>query len=160
MRRLLEEVDPQLPIFEIKTLSEHLEIMLFAPRMGAALLAAMGLLGLVLASVGLYGVISYSVARRGREIGVRMAIGAARGDVLRMVVGEGMTLVAIGVALGVGLALIATRALRGLLYGVAAGDPLTCLAVPLFLVAVAVLANLLPARRAAGIDPIRALRYE
>ncbi len=160
VRRLLAGVDPQLPIFEIKTLSEHLDIMLFAPRMGAALLAAMGFLGLVLASVGLYGVVAYSVARRTREIGVRMALGAGKGDVLGMVVGEGMVLVAIGVALGAGAALVVTRALQGLLYGVGASDPMTYVAVSLFLLAVAWLANFLPARRATGIDPIHALRYE
>ncbi len=160
VRRLLNEVDPHLPIFEVKTLSEHLDIMLFAPRMGAALLATMGLLGLVLASVGLYGVVAYSVARRTREIGVRMALGAGKGDVLKMVVREGMALVAVGVALGVGVALVATRALQGFLYGIAASDPVTYVAVPLFLLAVAWLANFLPARRAAGIDPIHALRYE
>ena len=160
VRRLLDEVDPHLPIFEIKTLSEHLDIMLFAPRMGAALLAAMGLLGLLLASVGLYGVVAYSVARRTREIGVRLALGAGKGDVLGMVVREGMVLVAVGVVLGVGLALLVTRALQGFLYGITASDPLTYVAVSLFLLAVAWLANFLPARRATGIDPILALRYE
>ncbi len=160
MRRLLNEVDPHLTIFEIKTLTEHLDIMLFAPRMGAALLAAMGLLGLILASVGLYGVVAFSVARRTREIGVRMALGAGKGDVLAMVVREGMVLVAVGVVLGVAVALAATRALQGFLYGIAASDPTTYVAVPLFLLAVAWLANFLPARRATGIDPIHALRYE
>ena len=160
VRRLLDEVDPHLPTFEIKTLSEHLDIMLFAPRMGAALLAAMGLLGLLLASVGLYGVVAYSVARRTREIGVRLALGAGKGDVLGMVVREGMVLVAVGVVLGVGLALLVTRALQGFLYGITASDPLTYVAVSLFLLAVAWLANFLPARRATGIDPILALRYE
>ncbi len=160
VRQLLKEIDPHLPIFDIKTVSEHLEIMLFAPRMGAGLLAGMGLLGLLLAAVGLYGVVAISVARRTREIGVRMALGAGRGDVLQMVVREGMVLVAIGAALGIVLALAGTRALSSLLYGISASDPVTYVTVPLFLLSVAWLANFLPARRATGIDPIRALRYD
>ena len=160
LRRLLNEVDPHLPIFEIKTVSEHLEIMLFAPRMGAGLLASMGLLGLLLASVGLYGVVAYSVARRTREIGVRMALGAGRGDILRMVVREGMALVMLGSILGIGLALVGSRAIASLLFGISTSDPVTYVAVPLLLISVAWLANFLPARRATGVDPIRALRYE
>ena len=160
VRRLLDELDPNLPIFESKTLSEHLEIMLFAPRMGAALLASMGLLGLLLASIGLYGVVAYSVSQRTREVGVRMALGAERRDVLRLILGEGMGLVAIGAVLGVGAALLATRVLEGILYGVRPSDPLTYAVVPAVLLAVALLAHVLPARRATGIDPLRALRYE
>jgi len=160
VRQLLDEMAPRLPIFEIKSLSQHLEIMFFLPRMGAGLLAGMGLLGLLLASVGLYGVVAYAVARRTREVGLRMALGASRGQVLRMVIREGMILVAMGTALGIGLALAATRALEGLLYGVTASDPATFVTVPVFLLGVSLLANFLPARRATGIDPIQALRYE
>ncbi|MCP4661191.1 MAG: FtsX-like permease family protein, partial [bacterium] len=160
VRQLLDEMAPRLPIFEIKSLSQHLEIMFFLPRMGAGLLAGMGLLGLLLASVGLYGVVAYSVARRTREMGLRMALGASRGEVLRMVIREGMILVMMGTALGVGLALGATRALEGLLYGVTSNDPATFVTVPLFLLGVSLVANFLPARRATGIDPMQALRYE
>ena len=160
VRRAIDELDPNVPIFDIKTLSDHLSVVLFPARMGAALLAAFGLLGLILASLGLYGVVAASVARRTREIGIRMAIGAQKNDVLRLVVKEGMALTAIGLAIGLGLALAAAQILRGLLYGIAPGDPLTFLGVALLLGAVALLANLVPARRAMEVDPLVALRYE
>lgn len=132
----------------------------FPARMGAGLLAAFGLLGLALACVGLYGVVAYAVARRRREVGIRRAIGAGGADVLRLVVGEGMALVGVGLALGIALALAATRLLQSLLYGVSATDPLTFATVPLLLAAVALAANLLPARRATRVAPVEALRSE
>src|SRR6185369_9710028 len=106
VRRAIDATDPNVPIFDIKTMSEHLSIMLFLARMGAILLAAFGGLGLILASMGLYGVVAASVARRTREIGIRMAIGAQRGDVLRLVVREGMVLTGTGLGIGIGLALL------------------------------------------------------
>ncbi len=160
VRRELEAMDPNLPIFEIKTMSQHLGIMLFPARIGAWLLVAFGLLGLVLASVGLYGVVAYSVSKRTREVGIRMAIGANRWQILLLVVREGMVLVAVGMALGIGCALMGSRLLTTLLYGIGANDPLTFLGVPSLLAAVALLANLLPARRATRVDPMVALRYE
>jgi macrolide transport system ATP-binding/permease protein len=160
VRSAIGDLDPNVPIFEIKTLSEHLSVVLFPARMGAALLAAFGLLGLILASLGLYGVVAASVARRTREIGIRMAIGAQKRDVLRLVVNEGMVLTGIGLAIGLGLALAAAQVLRGLLYGIAPTDPLTFLGVALLLGTVALLANLIPARRAAEVDPLVALRYD
>lgn len=160
VRSLLDTMDPQLPIFDLRTLSSHLDIMLFPARLGAALLLAFGLLGTVLASVGLYGVVSYAVSKRTREVGIRMAIGAGRDDVLRLVVGEGMGLVGIGLALGVGLALVASRAVAGLLFDVSTHDPAAYLGVVATLVAVALVANVVPARKAMGIEPFRALRDE
>jgi predicted permease len=160
VRHEIDALDPNVPIFDIKTMSEHLSVMLFLARMGAVLLAAFGGLGLILASMGLYGVVAASVSRRTREIGIRMAIGAQRGDVLRLVVKEGMALTGLGLAIGLGLSLLASRVLRGLLYGIAPSDPLTFLAVALVLATIALGANLIPARRATEVDPLVALRYD
>ncbi|MCH9647122.1 MAG: ABC transporter permease [Deltaproteobacteria bacterium] len=160
IRQELEVMDPDLPLFDIRTITDHLAIMLFPARVGAVLLAAFGLLGLVLASVGLYGVVAYSVARRTREVGIRMAIGAHRRDVLRLVVREGMTLVVFGLALGLALAVAAGRLLGRWLYGIEPTDLLTFTAVPLLLLGVALVANLVPARRATRIDPMVALRHD
>jgi putative ABC transport system permease protein len=160
VRHEIAALDPHAPIFDIKPMSEHLAVMLFPARMGAVLLAAFGVLGLVLASVGLYGVVAYSVSRRTREVGIRRAVGAGDGAVVRLVVGEGMVLVGVGVAVGLGLALAAGRFLGSLLYGIGAADPVTFVAVPLLLGAVALAANLIPARRALRVDPMEALRYE
>jgi predicted permease len=160
VRHEIDAVDPNVPIFSTGTMSEHLSVMLFPARMGAVLLAAFGALGLILASVGLYGVVAASVSRRTREIGIRMAIGAERGTVLRLVVKEGMILTAIGLAAGLGISLAALRVLRGLLYGIAPSDPVTFLAVALLLAMVALVANLIPAVRATEVDPLVALRYE
>ena len=119
-----------------------------------------GLLGLVLAAVGIYGVMACSVAQRTRELGIRIALGLDRANVVRLVLGEGMRLAGIGVAIGLLGAAVAARLVRGLLYGVSPLDPVAFSVVPLTLVAVAALAVYLPARRAAGVDPIRALKTE
>ena len=158
VRRELNEIDPSLPIFSLKTMSEHLSIMLFPARMGAALLAAFGGLGLLLASIGLYGVVASSVARRTREVGVRMALGARREDVLKLVIREGMLLTGVGLLAGLVLAFAASRLLSSLLYGITPADPATYVAVALVLTLVAFLANLLPAMRATEVDPVVALR--
>jgi ABC-type antimicrobial peptide transport system permease subunit len=160
VRRELETMDPSLPIFDLKTMSQHLGIMLFPARLGASLLAAFGLLGLILASVGLYGVVSYSVSKRTREVGVRMAIGAHRGQIQQLVLREGMVLVAVGLALGIGCAVAGSRLLTSLLYGIGATDPAAFLGVTLLLAAVAFVATVIPARRATRVDPMVALRYE
>lgn len=160
VRRELDALDPNLPIFDIATLSEHLSIMLFPARLGAALLAAFGALGLVLAGIGLYGVVAASVARRTREVGIRMSLGAKRWDVLALVVREGMTLTGIGLAIGLGLALLASQALGGLLYGIGTHDPVTYVTVAAVLGGIALCANLIPAGRATQVEPVVALKYE
>ena len=119
-----------------------------------------GVLGLLLAAVGMYGVMSYAVAQRTREIGIRMAIGAARGEVVRMVMRQGLSLVVIGGVIGLGAAFGAARLIRGVLYGGNAIDPLTFVVVPVVLAAVAAVAIWIPARRAAGVDPVLAIRSE
>src|SRR5262249_34146686 len=115
---------------------------------------------LLLAAVGLSGALAYAVARRAKEIGVRMALGADRANVLRMIIGEGLALTSIGIVIGLALALALTRALAGFLYGVSCADPLTYLATTLILIIVALLACYFPARRAADVDPMTALRHE
>lgn len=124
------------------------------------MLSAFGGLALLLAAVGLYGVVSYSVAQRTREVGIRMALGADIGDVLRLMIGRGMRLAGIGVAMGAIAAGALSRVLSSLLYGVSAIDPLAFLAAAAVLLTVAFVANLLPARRAAKVNPTVALRYE
>ena len=126
----------------------------------AALVAAFAAVALFLAALGIYGVLSYSVSQRTREIGVRMALGARAGSVIALVVGQGLRLAALGAALGLVGALVLSRALRSFLYEVSASDPVTYLGVAAVLLAVGLLACLLPARRAARIDPLIALRYD
>jgi putative ABC transport system permease protein len=158
MRRELRDVAPDVPVFLATTMPQHLGIMLFLPRMGAALLSLFGALAILLASIGLYGVIAFAVAQRTRELGVRLALGASAGLVVRMVVMEGMALAGVGCAVGLALSLLLTRLLRGALYGVSTTDPAALGAVVLVLGIVTGLASYLPARRAAAVDPILTLR--
>jgi predicted permease len=160
VRREARALDPRLPVYGVRPLSEHLDYALWWTRMGATLSAIFGLLATLLAAIGLYGLIAYRVSRRTREIGIRMALGASPRAVVRMVVGEGARLAAVGLALGIAGAAGLARAMNSLLVGVGVLDPATFLAVPLFLAAVALTAGYLPARRAAGADPLAALRYE
>jgi putative ABC transport system permease protein len=160
IRRELQAIDRTLPAPTVTTLERVTAIMLLPQRIAAGVAGALGLVGLFLAAVGLYGVISFSTAQRTREIGVRMALGAAERDVLGLVIGEGMRLVAIGMAVGLGLAFLATRALRPFLYGVSPLDPLTFLTIAATLAATAFVAAYLPARRAAATDPALPLRQE
>lgn len=160
VRERLLELDASLAFFDAKTMEQNLSVTLFPVRMGALLLGAFGLLALVLASVGLYGLVAYSVSRRTREIGIRMALGAARADVVSMVTRQGLELVLVGCALGLVLAGLATRVVAQWLYGVGASDVGTFAAAALVLIAVASLANWIPARRASRIEPVTALHYE
>jgi predicted permease len=159
-RRAVRDLDRNLPIHAARTMSDHLAATLLPARMAAAVLGVFGLVALALAAMGLYGVVSFSVAQRTREIGMRMALGARRRDVLDLVIRQGMQLTLIGIAIGLAIAGAMTRMLSGLLYGVSAGDPLVFTAIALLLAAVAGLACYLPARRAARVDPMLALRHE
>ena len=160
VRGEIRGLERNLPATDIRPLTEQISRSLFPARMGAALLGVFGLIALLLATVGLYGVMSYAVARRTRELGVRMALGAQPGDVLRLVLREGMTLIAAGVGLGLAGALAVTRLLASFLYGVSTTDPATFAGLAALLAAVALLASLIPARRAARVDPMVALRQE
>ena len=160
VRQQIATLDPNLAVDNIETMDEHVDKALLIPRLSAVLLGVFGAVGLTLATVGLYGVMNYSVRRRTREIGIRMALGARTGGVLRLVARQGLALAGIGVAIGLALSLLVSRFAASLLYGISATDPLTFIAVPTLLLIVAVLAVLLPARRAAKTDPLAALRYE
>src|SRR5262245_52234106 len=144
----------------INTMKQLLDQALFAPRMGATLLGLFGLLSLVLAGIGIYGVMSYSVEQRTPEIGIRIALGAARGEIIRMVVKQGMLLTAIGLVIGILASVALTRVVSSLLFNVSATDPMVFGGVSLILALVALAACYIPARRATHIDPLVALRIE
>ena len=160
VRTIVRGVDATVPISNVQTGGEHLGLALLVPRIGAMLLGPAGVVALVLGIIGLYGVMSYSVARRTKEIGIRMALGAQEVDVLRMVMKEGMGLVGIGLLLGLTVALVITRVLTSFLYGISATDPLTFVAVSLILIAVALVSIFIPARKALKVQPNIALRYD
>jgi putative ABC transport system permease protein len=160
LKQMIWQVDPAIPVTQVRAMSEVLSESLAAQRFNTLLLAIFAGVALLLASVGLYGVLAFSVAQRTREIGIRMALGAQAGDVLRLVLRQGLGLSLVGVALGIAASLAGTRVLRGLLYGVAPTDPATFAAVALLLVTVALFACLIPARRALRVDPVVALRHE
>ena len=154
------ELDPQLVLFETKTMEQHLALMLFPPRMAALLLSVFGGLALLLASVGLYGLVSYAVSRRTREIGIRMALGANARDVVRLMAGSGMRLVLTGSVIGIVLAAAVSWLLSRFLYGISALDVMTFLAIPGVLVLVGFVACYVPARRASRGSPMQALAKE
>jgi putative ABC transport system permease protein len=160
VRREVKAIDPDQPVAAMKTMDAWLTTSVSAPMYRTSLLALFALVALVLASTGIYGVMSYSVTQRTHEIGVRMAVGAARSDVLKLVVRQGMTLVAIGLAIGLLGAFVLTRVLSSLLFEITPKDPTTFIAVAIALSLVALVACYLPARRATMVDPLIALRYE
>jgi ABC-type antimicrobial peptide transport system permease subunit len=160
VRRQVRAIDPTLPLFRVKTLEVQTRESLSKERLIATLSTLFGLLAVLLACIGLYGTIAYGVTRRTGEIGIRMALGAERAKILRMVLRESMTLAGIGIIIGVPAALVASRLVASMLYGVKPTDPLTILSATAVLAAVALLAGYLPARRASRVDPMVALRYE
>ncbi|MHB8413483.1 MAG: ADOP family duplicated permease [Candidatus Acidiferrales bacterium] len=157
---IIRKIDPELPVANVMSMDEILSGTLAPRRFSAVLISIFAALALLLAAVGIYGVMSYMVGKRTNEIGIRMALGAQKGDILRMVTGQGLKLALIGVAMGMAGALGLTRFLSSLLYGVKTTDPLTFIAVSLLLTAVALLACYIPARRAMKVDPMVALRHE
>ena len=160
VRSAVRAVDADQPVYDVQTLGQLAEQSVALRRFAMLLLAAFAVVALLMGTVGIYGVISYAVGKRTREIGVRVALGAGRGQVLRLVVGQGMKLALLGIAVGLAGAAAVTRALQGLLYGIKPFDLRTFGLVTLTFTAVALVACWLPARRAAGIDPMEALRHE
>jgi predicted permease len=158
LQREVGALDPAVGIFEARTLTDHLDTMLFPYRAAAGLASVLGLFGLIVAALGLYGVVAFGVAQRTREFGIRMALGARSADVLRQVLGESARVVVIGACGGLALALGVGRLLRSTLFGIGPGDPLTMVTVTLLLAAVALFASWLPARRATTVAPAEALR--
>ncbi|HKY06345.1 MAG TPA: FtsX-like permease family protein, partial [Blastocatellia bacterium] len=153
-------IDRDQPIANISTMQERLRGSLSQPRFNTLLLGVFASVAMILAAVGIYGVMAYSVTQRTHEIGVRMALGARQSDVLRMVIGQGLVLTVAGIAIGLVAAVLMTRLMESLLFGVSATDPLTFALIALLLGSVAVLASYIPARRAMKVDPMVALRYE
>jgi putative ABC transport system permease protein len=160
VRHEVQSLDPNVVPIDLETMKQYMALPLFPAHTTGLLLGTFGILALVLAVTGLYGVISYAVGQRTHEIGIRMALGADHADVLKLVVRQGMILTLMGVAIGIVLALAATRVLSSLLYGIRPTDPTTFAGVSLLLVGVAFLASYIPARRATKVDPMEALRYE
>ena len=160
LRTVVASLDADQPVYNIQTMEEAVALSSFQQRVSAMLIGVFAAIALVLAAIGIFGVMSYSVSARTQEIGVRMAMGAERGDVVRMVLLQVARLATVGAAIGVGLLLAVGGALSGLLYGVSASDPLTIAVVTSTLGAVALLAGWVPARRASRVNPIQALRYE
>ena len=159
-RAVVRSLDPNQPVADIRTMEQVAGATVARPRLNLLLLGGFAILALLLAAIGIYGVISYSVTQRRAEIGVRVALGASRPDVLRLVVGQGVRLTLAGLLVGLAGALVLTRLMTSLLFGVEPTDPLTLATVAAFLAAVALLASWIPARRAAATDPAIALRAE
>lgn len=160
LQTIVRDIDPRLALESVMPMAARVSASVAQPRFQATVLVVFGAATLALAAIGLYGILSYTVSQRRREIGVRAALGATQGDIIRLVVGQGLVIAAVGVAIGLAGALFATRFLASLLFGVTTNDLVTWLAVPVALLLVAAGAALVPARRAAAVDPIEALRAE
>ena len=163
IRHAIRSLDAALPVYDARTVSEHMQVAVFAQRMAANLLGAMGVLALLLAAIGLYGVMAYAVSQRTQEMGIRLALGASPASLLNMIVSQGMKLTMIGLTIGLALALAAfgsIGAVRTLLPGISPMDPITFIAVPLGLALIALLATWIPGRRAGRVDPLVALRVD
>jgi predicted permease len=160
LRAQLKALDPHLPLYNIKTLSTEIDESLIQERMVTWLSTAFGLLATLLTALGLYGVLTFSVARRTREIGIRVALGAQRRDVFRLIMIRGVILVGVGVAIGLGASFAFSKLLSSLLFGVTPNNVATLAGVSVGLIAIALLACYIPARRATKVDPLVALRYE
>ena len=160
VRTLVRELNPNLPVTTALPLEQITALALIPQRIAGAVAASLGVVVLLLAAIGIYGVTSYSVNRRTREIGIRMALGADRGSVLRLVIRQGLVLTAAGIALGLALGAAGAQLLRSLLFGVSALDPVAFGGAALLFGAVAMAASYLPARRATRVDPMLALRAE
>ncbi len=160
LRRLVQSRDADMPLYEVRTMNESLRFGLWEQRIYVSLMGVFALVALIIAAVGIYGVMAYSVAQRTQEIGIRMALGAARGDVLRLVVGQALRLTALGVGIGLAGAYAVTRLMASLLFGVSASDPPTFVGVTVILAASALVAAWVPSARATRVDPMVALRAE
>ena len=160
IRKTVSSIDRSMPVFGLMTLTERIGPSLLLPKYAAMLFGAFGVLGTLLAVVGLYGVVSYSVSQRTHEIGVRMALGGQRSDILKLVVGEGMILTGVGLALGLVCALVLARFISVILYGIGSADPVTFIGISVLMIVVTLEACYIPARRASGVEPTVALRYE
>jgi ABC-type antimicrobial peptide transport system permease subunit len=160
LRDQIHALDPTMAIYNEETMDQHIRTAFFLPRLAATLFGTFGFIGLVLASIGLFGVMSYSVSRRTREIGIRMALGAKPGSVERLVLRQGMILTLIAVALGWPAAWMLAKMASSFLYGIQPHDVLTFSLVPPLLAVIALAACYIPARRAASVDPMQALRTQ
>jgi putative ABC transport system permease protein len=160
VRSRIQEVDKDQPVYNLATMEQLLTKSIAQPRFSTLLLGVFALLALTLTAIGVYGVVSYTIAQRTREIGIRMALGAQVRDVLRLVIGQGLKMVLIGIAIGLAGAGALSHVMKSLLFGVSATDPAIFGIIAVLLTGVALLACYLPARRAAKIDPMEALRYE
>jgi putative ABC transport system permease protein len=160
VRSVVASLDPEQPIYAIQTMEEAVSTSVFQQRIAAGLIGVFAVVAMIMSAIGIYGVMSYAVSARTQEIGIRMAIGAERSDVLRLVLAQVLRMTVIGLAIGVALLLLAGKALSDLLYGVTPADPATIAVVTILLGTVALLAGWIPAYRASRVNPIIALRYE